>query len=1012
MGRLATLALLALGISILALAPGPGWAVRSSRPVWGFLPTWDPNALTSFRHHASQLTVVLPTGLTLTGSGTLVAGHLPRDLVHLAHSRGVRVMPVLSNYRNGWRSATADRVLRSPALRARLAGRIADLARRGGWDGVNVDLESLRARDRAALPRLLGDLSRAMGPASDVSVDVPAAPAPAFDLRALGASADHAVVMAYDRHVGAGAPGPIAPPGFVGAARRRARRLVPARKLVLGLPSYAYAWKGARPPVPLSVDAALQVARQEGVLPRWSRAWGAPWFSVGRHGERQVVWLADAAAFAGDLRAAGPGGPVAIWRLGAEDPGIWPQLGRTGLTDASLSGHLATIPPPERVRVSGSGDVIQAVPGSPGWRSVGADGTSEHYMLLPQPWQVRRTSGGGKRLAITFDDGPSSTYTPQILAELARLHVPATFFVIGQNAAAHPGLVQQEVNSGYTVGNHTFTHPNLATTPSWRTRLEVTATSRVLTGITGRRPVLFRAPYAADASPSGQGEVRPLILVQDLGETVVGASIDSQDYLRPGTRRIVVNVLHSLHSGNIILFHDGGGDRSQTVAALPLVVSALRARGYTLVSVPQLMGVSPAAAMPAVHGVQLWLSLSVAWAAESWYFGMLWISRIGIALLTIIAARAVLLAALAIRHRRRAAPPPAGPLPSVTVLVPAYNEATVIGRTLDSLQTQRGVHAEIFVIDDGSSDGTAGTAERPGVRVVRQANAGKWAALNRGLMLAQGEVVVAIDADTLLDRDAVVRLARWFTDPGIGAVSGTAKVGNRHTLVTMWQHVEYTTGFNLDRRAYSDLNAITVVPGAIGGWRRSALIDLGGYSGRTLAEDCDLTIALRRAGWRIVYEPTAVAWTEAPETLRALARQRLRWTFGTFQVLWLNRGALFRRREGALGSLALPYAWLYQVGISALGPAIDLLVLLALLTGGWTLALWWFGIASAAEMGVAWLAFRLEGEPAWPVLTMPLQRVAYRQLMYVTVMRSLARALIGKRLGWGKLARTGSVKAG
>ena len=1011
-GRLAAALLLALGVAVVVLVPPSALAVRSARPVWGFLPTWNVKALTSFRHHASQLSVVLPTGLSVAGSGSLVAGGLPRGFVSLAHGRGVRVMPVLSDYRAGWDPATADRVLRSPALRALLVGRVAALLRAGGWNGVNLDLEALPARDRIALPLLVGGLSHALGPAADVSVDVPADPSPAYDLRALGRRAGHVIVMAYDRHAVAGDPGPIAPPGFVGAAARRARRLVPASKLVMALPSYAYLWQGSRPPLPLSVDDALQLARRQGVLPRWSRSARAPWFALRRPRGRAVVWLADTTALAADLRTAGPSGaPIALWSLGEEDPGVWPLLTTRHLTRAPVLRQIETVAPPDTVRVTGSGDVMSAVAGAPGWRSVDLGAPSESYRLLPRPWGVRRSGSGGRRLAITFDDGPSGAYTPQILAELRRLHVPATFFLIGENAAANPGLVQQELAAGDVVGNHTFTHPNLATTPGWMTRLEVATTTRVITGITGRRAALFRAPYSADPSSSTPAEVRGLLQVQHLGETVVGASIDSQDYRRPGTAAIVRNVLHALPDGNIVLFHDGGGDRSQTVAALPLVVRALRARGYSLVSVPALLGVRPAATMPAAHGSSLWLSRAVAWAAESWFMVTGWVARIGIALLALLGLRALVLAALAVRHRVRAAVPEPGPLPSVTVLVPAYNEKTVVGRTLDSLLAQRGIAIEIIVVDDGSTDGTADAAERPGVTVVRQANAGKWAALNRGLVLARGEVVVSIDADTLLDPDAVQRLARWFTDPRVGAVSGTAKVGNRHTLLTMWQHVEYTTGFNLDRRAYSDLNAITVVPGAIGGWRRDALIELGGYSGRTLAEDCDLTIALRRAGWRIVHEPDAVAWTEAPETFRSLARQRLRWTFGTFQVLWLNRDALFRRREGALGSVALPYAWLYQLVLSLLGPAVDLLVLLALLTGGWPLALWWFGVTTLIEMGVAWLAFRLEGEPAWPVLTLPLQRVVYRQLMYVTVIRSLARAVRGTHLGWGKQSRTGSVKA-
>src|SRR5262249_47217269 len=256
------------------------------------------------------------------------------------------------------------------------------------------------------------------------------------------------------------------------------------------------------------------------------------------------------------------------------------------------------------------------------------------------------------------------------------------------------------------------------------------------------------------------------------------------------------------------------------------------------------LGVSRDAVMPPEQGIALWRSRVVAWTLIAWFLAVKWVVRIGISVLALLALRTLVIVALALWHRRSRAAPRPGPAPAPTVLVPAYNEEATIGTTLDSLLAQVGGRPEVIVIDDGSTDRTAEVAERAGVRVLRQANSGKWAALNRGVAAARDGVVVAIDADTVLDPHAVARLARWFTEPDFGAVSGTAKVGNRHTLLTTWQHVEYVTGFNLDRRAYAKLNAITVVPGAIGAWRRSALLAVGGYSGRTLAEDCDLTITL------------------------------------------------------------------------------------------------------------------------------------------------------------------------
>ncbi|HJZ61843.1 MAG TPA: glycosyltransferase [Miltoncostaeaceae bacterium] len=1001
-GRL--LAVAAAGLGVLALLSIPANAVttRSTRPVWAFFVPWDQASLVSFRHHAGQISVLLPSGLTMQGAGR-VTDDVPHGLERLARRSGVRIDPVLSNFQKTWRSSLADRVLRSGRLRRGLAADLAVAAATNGWDGINVDLEGLPARDRVPLVAFAAALRRALGPGREVSVDVPAPPGPAYDLPALGREG-RVLLMAYDQHASAGAAGPVAAASWIRARVADAAGLVGWGRLVVGLPTYGYAWRGRRPPVPLDATDALLIASSWHAMPQWSSAAAEPWFRVGD----RTVWFADALSLAHDLRGLPADQPIALWHLGGEDAGIWTVLASRSPQPAAL----AAIAPATTVRLLGNGDIIHASAARTGTRVVSPGLRGERFTSLPQPWTlVRSGGGGGKRIALTFDDGPSPEWTPKILSELGRLRVPATFFVIGKNAAMHPSLVAQEVADGFTVGDHTFTHPELPTVSAFRARLEIATTARVIAGITGRVPRLFREPYAADVAPLTPGPVKPLLIAQRLGQTPVGASIDSQDYLRHGTGAIVRSVLAEASHGDVVLLHDGGGNRAETVAAVPRIVRALRARGYRIVSVPDLLGVSRDAVMPPEQGIALWRSRVVAWTLIAWFLAVKWVVRIGISVLALLALRTLVIVALALWHRRSRPAPRPGPAPATTVLVPAYNEEATIGTTLDSLLAQVGGRPEVIVIDDGSTDRTAEVAERAGVRVLRQANSGKWAALNRGVAAARDGVVVAIDADTVLDPHAVARLARWFTEPDVGAVSGTAKVGNRHTLLTTWQHVEYVTGFNLDRRAYAKLNAITVVPGAIGAWRRSALLAVGGYSGRTLAEDCDLTITLRRAGWRIAYEPDAVAWTEAPEALRGLARQRLRWTFGTFQVLWLNRGALFRRRDGALGWLALPFAWLYQVVLSPLAPAVDLIVLLALVSGGWTLALTWFAIATGAEMALSVVAFRMEGERAWPVLTLPLQRFAYRQLMYWTVLRALGRALRGSRLGWGKLARTGSVRA-
>ena len=170
--------------------------------------------------------------------------------------------------------------------------------------------------------------------------------------------------------------------------------------------------------------------------------------------------------------------------------------------------------------------------------------------------------------------------------------------------------------------------------------------------------------------------------------------------------------------------------------------------------------------------------------------------------------------------------------------------------------------------------------------------------------------------------------------PRIGAVAGNAKVGNRINLITVWQALEYITAQNLERRALAALGAITVVPGAVGAWRREALEQLGGFPGDTLAEDQDLTIAIQKAGYRTLFDSEAIAWTEAPDTARGLARQRFRWAYGTLQCLWKHRDATFRPRYGALGMVALPQVWLFQILFSVVSPLVDLLLVWQIVATG------------------------------------------------------------------------------
>jgi cellulose synthase/poly-beta-1,6-N-acetylglucosamine synthase-like glycosyltransferase len=296
------------------------------------------------------------------------------------------------------------------------------------------------------------------------------------------------------------------------------------------------------------------------------------------------------------------------------------------------------------------------------------------------------------------------------------------------------------------------------------------------------------------------------------------------------------------------------------------------------------------------------------------------------------------------------------------------------------------------------------------VRVIRQANAGKAAALNRGVEAALHDVVVTVDADTVFEAGTLRAVVQPLADDAVGAVAGNTKVGNRRGLLGRWQHIEYVMGFNLDRRLYDVLRCMPTVPGAIGAFRRTAIVDVGGISSATLAEDTDLTLAIGRAGWRVVYAEEARAWTEAPSSLGALWRQRYRWSYGTMQAVWKHRAALWRAGEGHIGRRGLPYLILFQVALPMLAPLIDLFAIygLVFLSPG-PVAAYWLGF-TALQLALGAYAFRLDHERLRDLAVMPLQQLVYRQLMYLVVIESAISALLGTRMRWQHLERTGDVK--
>ncbi|MGD9485249.1 glycosyltransferase [Streptomyces sp. TRM70308] len=622
------------------------------------------------------------------------------------------------------------------------------------------------------------------------------------------------------------------------------------------------------------------------------------------------------------------------------------------------------------------------------------------------------------RIVLTFDDGPDPTWTPKVLDELARYDAHGVFFITGAMAARHPDLVRRMVDEGHEIGLHTFNHPDLSLQSRARVDWELAQNQLSLAGAAGIRTSLFRPPYSSHsyALDNTSWPVSEYI-GRELGYLTVLNDTDSKDWARPGVDAIVDNAMPDVPGeGAIVLMHDAGGDRSQTVAALGRMLPELSERGYEFTNLTEALDAP--SAHTEVTGFTLWQGRA--------FVGAVTVSQNAMSVLvvalavigTLVFARFGLMLVLSFVHARRVrrpgfswGPPVTEP---VTVLVPAYNERKCIANTVRSLAASD--HPiEVVVIDDGSRDGTADIVEDlalPGVRVVRQPNGGKPAALNNGIAHASHDIVVMMDGDTVFEPTTVRELVRPFGDPTVGAVAGNAKVGNRDTLIGAWQHIEYVMGFNLDRRLYDVLRCMPTIPGAVGAFRRTALERVGGMSDDTLAEDTDITMALHRDGWRVVYAENARAWTEAPETVQQLWSQRYRWSYGTMQAIWKHRRSLIERGpSGRFGRVGLPLVSLFMVLAPLLAPLIDVFLLYGIIFGptGKTVAAW-LGVLGVQALCAAY-AFRLDREKPTHLLSLPLQQILYRQLMYVVLLQSWITALTGGRLRWQKLRRTGAVES-
>ena len=1001
----------------------PGNEVRLA-----FYTNGDPYSFASLELHAGQITHVCPEWMTvINGMGDLQVDADAR-LPKLAASKGIALMPLLTNLvGDTWQPEAIENLAHGPQNRQeRFISNVLSVLRNAKAAGVVVDWEQIDPAYKQDIAGFIDKFADALH-YDDKELWLciqPGQELDYIDFENLSDNVDRFVAMLFDETSDIDPPGPLGSRSWFEGWLHVLLEGSDTKQWIIALGSYGYDWTiGEKKAELITFPEAMSRANNAKVESAEIKAPSYnPYFYFEDGDKEHAVWFLDVVTFLNELREVRDqkAGGFALYRLGSEDPAIWDALSvpRDFKIDNQTRQSLEILEGTDTITDVGDGEIVTVDESrSDGRRNLAVDPEgylAGKYLKFPEfPTLYHQGAGGEHQVAITFDDGPDPRWTPQILDILKAANVKAAFFLVGVNAERYPGLVRRIVNEGHEIGNHTYYHPNLALCWPEHVRLELNATQLLLETITGRATTLFRPPYAADTSPSQLSELTPLQIAQDLNYLVVLENIDPQDWAKPGADIILQRVKQQRRDGSIVLLHDAGGNRSQTVAALPRILEWLHTRGDTVVPLSTLLGTTRDAVMPPLTGAGQPVARIVSstgfriYHATEEFFWAFMIVATGLVVM-----RTLVVIWLASRFRRKVRGDFAEP---ISIVMAAYNEGRVIAETLRALLASdyKG-EIEVIVVDDGSRDETASQVKHvahvdPRIRLLQQENRGKARALQRGLAAVHHGIVVFIDGDTQCQRDTLPRLLGPFTDERVGAVSGHAKVGNLRTFIARCQALEYTCGFNLDRRAYNRWNCITVVPGAISAIRKGAIEQAGGLSLQTLAEDTDLTLSLHKHRQRIVYVPDAIAWTEAPESVRTLARQRFRWAYGTLQCLWKHRDMMFNWNYRALGWFSLPSIWFFQIILVAVTPMVDLFLLASLPFGAWRAVMPFVITFLAMDVILATLACILEREPilrAWRILPM---RLIYRPMLSYCIWKAILRAVKGAWVSWGKLERTASV---
>ncbi|MBS1669361.1 MAG: polysaccharide deacetylase family protein [Bacteroidetes bacterium] len=1024
-----------------------------------FYVSWDPQSLSSLKQNINHLNVAFPEWFFLDPVADTLTIKIDTAALNLMNKAAIKVLPLLTNnFGQIFHGDVVHRIITDKKKRERLIDDILKALKKDSLDGINIDFEELKEKKNETLVTFQKELYQKLHAHGYIVTQDISPFNDDYNIAELSKYNDYMVLMAYDQSSENTDPGPICHQKWIEAAVDQAAKKIPSEKMILALAGFGYNWSldstGKKISAgPIKYQDALTLARTyQGKIDFDNDSYNLHFNYTDDNNIDHEVHFTDAATTFNSMRFAVEYGlaGVSLWRLGSEDSRMWEfydhDMSKDSIKkfDFSTFNTVKDIAKDERPSYQGEGEVLDIVGGPTSGKITLEKDTSEmliseeNYDKLPSKWIARKYgTKDKKKLVLTFDDGPDPKYTPEILDILNRENVPATFFMVGINAENNIPIVKRIFNEGHEIGNHTFTHPNIAKVSKKRAILEIEATRLLIECITGHSTIMFRAPYNADFEPTKYEELIPVAWARQLNYLDIGESIDPLDW-EPGTPAdsIVARVIQRKQdmtnqdlSGNIILLHDAGGEtREETVKALPRIIEYFKGKGYTFTTVADLLGKKKDDLMPPVPKGSGYYILQINyWLAELGYWASHTLFSLFILFIVLSITRILFLAVIAtkeyLKEKKQSLQPfwlPDGSnAPLVSIIVPAFNEEVNAVSSVQSLLNGDYPNLEIIFVDDGSKDSTydkvkTSFANNSNVKVFSKPNGGKASALNYGIKQSSAEFVVCIDADTKLLPDAVSKLMMHF-DPNaeenaVGAVAGNVKVGNQVNLLTRWQSIEYISSQNFDRKAFSYLNAITVVPGAIGAFRKQAIEDAGGFTTDTLAEDCDLTVRILRCGYVVANENKAIAMTEAPETLKMFFKQRFRWSFGVMQTFYKNRDVLFNWKYKWLGWAAMPNILIFQYIIPTVIPLADFFMIIGLFTGNAAKIGIYYLVFMLVDVAVAILAFAFEKEKISKLVWIIPQRLIWRWLLWLVLYRTFRRAIKGELQHWGVLKRTGNVK--